>query len=62
MKPVPRGNKKCVKTCYGEKCLECEYEAQECCGEYCIFNAGSLVTKVQTGEVDAEKVINAILK
>jgi len=58
----PRGNKTCVKTCYGKQCLECKYEKKECCGKYCIFNANSLVTKMQTGGIDAKKVIDAILK
>jgi len=58
----PRGNKTCVKTCYGKQCLECEYEKEECCGRYCIFNAGSVMTELQTGKIDAKKVINAILK
>ena len=58
----PRGNKTCLKMCYGEQCLDCKYERKECCGRYCIFNANSLVTKVQTGEIDANKAIEAILK
>ena len=56
----PRGNDTCVKACYGEQCLECEYEKEECCKKYCIFEAGSLVTKVQTGEVDPSEVIEQI--
>jgi len=58
----PRGNETCVKTCYGKQCLGCEYEGEECCRRYCIFDANSLVTKVQTGEVDAKNMIDAILK
>jgi len=58
----PQGNKTCVKTCYGEQCLKCEVEKKECCEKYCIFEAGSYLTKVQTGEIDPKKVIDAILE
>lgn len=62
IRECPRGNKVCVKTCYGEQCLTCKYEGQECCQEYCIFTAGSVVTKVQTGEVDARPIIDEMLR
>mgnify|MGYP001037529095 CR=1 FL=1 len=58
----PRGNKTCVKTCYGEQCLECPYEKKECCEKYCIFNANSLVTRVQTGKTNVNDAIEKILK
>ncbi|MBA7517330.1 hypothetical protein ES705_09383 [subsurface metagenome] len=62
VKDCPRGNETCVKICYGEQCLKCKYEPEECCKEYCIFDAGSLITKVQTGEVEANKVVDEILR
>lgn len=58
----PRGNDTCVKACYGKQCLECKYEKEECCEKYCIFEAGSVITKVQTGEMDPSEVIEQILQ